>query len=213
MPFVEPDWEEFDLGILERFSYDWTQSLIIQQGDPTITSLTLYPDTITAVVADPAVSITVVATYDTGIQANVTNACEFISNNMAAVHVSGGGVVNFADAFDGTITVTSDNGVTATIPYSVSALPVITVGGTTTETGEEIDPVPYVHTFADGEVIDATRMNDNFTSLANKFGNISNNDLSMSARISASKIAGLQEASEVRVLVSDWARGIGPMED
>lgn len=214
MAFVEPDWEEFDLGVLERFTYDWSQSLIIQQGDPTITSLTIYPDSIAAQVADSAVSLTVIATYDTGIQANVTNDCGFISNNMAAVHVSESGIVNFASAFDGTITVTSDNGVTASIAYSVTPAPVLTpTGDTSLAAGVTIDPTPSIHTFSDGEVIDSSRMNENFSSLANKFGHITNNDLSVNAQIAASKLAGLKESAQVTIDVTEWAVGPGNLEE
>lgn len=212
--FMEPNWEEFDLGIQETFSYDWSQALIIQQGDPTITSLTIYPDSITAQVADSAVSLTVVATYDTGIQANVTNACSYITNNMAAAHISSAGIVNFASAYDGTITVTSDNGVTATIPFSITAAPVFTQTGSGGLAAEaEIDPVPAVHTFFDGEVIDSSRMNENFTSLATKFGHINNNDLSVNARIAASKLAGLKESAQLSIDVSDWSVGLGNLEE
>ena len=214
MSFIEPDWEEFDLGIYENFSYDWSQSLIIQQGDPTITSLTIYPESITAQVADSAVSLTVVATYDTGIQANVTSACSFITNNMAAAHISQSGIVNFASEYDGTITVTADNGVTASILFSITAAPVFTQtgsGGLAAESG--VDPVPAIHVFSDGEIIDSSRMNENFTSLATKFGHITNNDLSVNARIAASKLAGLKESAQLSIDVSDWSVGLGNLED
>ena len=50
------------------------------------------------------------------------------------------------------------------------------------------------HTFADGGVITASEINDNFTDVQNKFaGGITNADLSASAGIALSKIASTKQ--------------------
>lgn len=61
-----------------------------------------------------------------------------------------------------------------------------------------------LHTFGANEVIDAERLNENFSKILSKFGTMSNEDFSVNASISSEKVRERSQTIQVQMKNIRW---------